>query len=439
MDQYKLVFSGDILPGHDTDEVKARLIQLLGLTPDKVGHLFSGKPVVIKKGLDADKAQAYRRKLAAKGIGIRVESHGAAVPDSAPATQPASTLMLEPLTVPAPTQTPPDHPPGPAPAPIDEMHCPECGHAQPKRTLCINCGLDMPRFLAARAEQEQEAREPDTAAAAASIRTYERAPMYTAHGERPAYFGLSFEGRLSRRSYFTGGCLLMLAFLAILFATSAMGFPKLAIPVAIASVVLAVRLGVLRAHDFNWSGWWMLLSAVPGVNAVFSLLLSFFPGSADDNDYGEKPEPTPWSHAFGALALAVLFPVAIAVMAPSHLAKGLGQFSGQPGPFAGPMSAAPSMNLDGYDPALNDLVMYSLAGCGHCALKRAQFDTLGVRYIEVFIDSDAGANQALQTKLQAIGYQGQGVETPIIEINGTLLVNNPSLDEISKYFYRRRS
>ena len=35
MEQYTLVFSGDILPGNDPEETRARLIALLGVAPEK--------------------------------------------------------------------------------------------------------------------------------------------------------------------------------------------------------------------------------------------------------------------------------------------------------------------------------------------------------------------------------------------------------------------
>lgn len=434
MEQYKLVFSGDILPGNDPDETRARLVALLGVAPDKSARLFSGKPVVIKKGLDADAAQAYRRKLASMGIGVRVELQDNAIPSASPRNAVAS----EPET---PTSITPDTPPEPSLVEIEEMQCPECGQSQPKRTLCMHCGVDMPRILAARAQQKEEAAMPGLMQSTESIRVYDQAPVYTRTPERQPYFGLNFDARMSRRSYFTGWCLMSLAaFVSTMFAVL-VGAAWLMIPVVVVFVVLGLRLSVLRTHDFNWSGWWVLLSFIPIVGVVFSLLLLFFPGSPDDNDFGEKPESASWGHALGALAAIFLVPTAVALIAPAFVAKGMTQFSGQGNPYLegnGEMANV-SMDLEGYDPALNDLVMYSLTTCGYCAQKRAQFDALGVHYIEVFIDTDEGARLALMTKLDAIGYRDRGVGTPTIEINGTILPNNPSLDEIAQHFYRRRT
>jgi uncharacterized membrane protein YhaH (DUF805 family)/glutaredoxin len=444
MEQYKLVFSGDILPGHDPDTVKARLLELLRVPPERAERLFSGKPVVIKKGLDADTAQAYRRKLASMGVGIQVSAADAPAAMPTPPASATPTLALEPMSSPADAdaEAPPPAPGAEASVTAD-MQCPECGRWQPKRTLCLNCGVDMPRILAAREAQAEEARAMRANGgldAAASIRVSEHAPLHEDAPARPPYFGLSFEGRMSRRTYLTAWSLLTTALFLLALPLAVMGAPWLMLPVAVVYLVMALRVSVLRTHDFNWAGWWVLLTLVPLVGVVFSLLLLFFPGSPDENDYGEKPEPTGWGHTLGAVAASVLLPVAVALIAPMFVAQSLSQFSGQPNPYladGGAMSA--SMDLSGYDPALNDLVMYSLTTCGYCAQKRAQFDTLGVHYIEVFIDEDQGALQALQTKLQAQGFGGGAIGTPTIEINGVMLPNNPSLDQIATHFYRRRT
>jgi uncharacterized membrane protein YhaH (DUF805 family)/glutaredoxin len=434
MEQYTLVFSGDILPGNDPEETRARLIALLGVAPEKSARLFSGKPVVIKKGLSADAAQAYRRKLASMGIGVRVEVQNAA-PPTPPAVAPAARAVDTETPVTATSALEPSL------VAIEEMQCPECGQSQPKRTLCMHCGVDMPRILAAREQQKEEAAMPGGFHSMESIRVYDQAPAYTQAPDRPPYFGLNFDARMSRRAYFTGWCLMSLAAFTSMMFIVLIGAKWLAIPVVVVFVVMGLRLSVLRTHDFNWSGWWVLLSFIPVVGVVFSLLLLFFPGSPGDNDFGEKPESASWGHALGALAAMFVVPAAIALIAPAFIAKGVTQFSG-PGNSSlsdnGAMANV-SMDLEGYDPALNDLVMYSLTTCGYCAQKRAQFDALGVHYIEVFIDTDEGARMALMTKLDAIGYRDRGVGTPTIEINGVMLPNNPSLDEIARHFYRRRT
>ena len=78
--------------------------------------------------------------------------------------------------------------------------------------------------------------------------------------------------------------------------------------------------------------------------------------------------------------------------------------------------------------------MYSLTTCGYCAAKRREFDRAGIRYTELFVDTDGDAAESLSRKLAAIGHGGGGVGTPIVEVNGVLLPNNPPMAEIRKHF-----
>ena len=44
-----------------------------------------------------------------------------------------------------------------------------------------------------------------------------------------------------------------------------------------------------RLHDIDYNGWWILLSFVPGINILFILFLSFYPGFKGSNKYGPNP------------------------------------------------------------------------------------------------------------------------------------------------------
>ncbi|KAA3655360.1 MAG: DUF805 domain-containing protein [Proteobacteria bacterium] len=432
MTQYKLVFSGDILPGHDPDQVKAQLLAMLKLAPEQAPRLFSGKRVTLKKGLDAERAQSYRRKLSAMGIGIRVEAERDDTEAPRPATPP-----------PAPIRPPQAAtPPTPAldlvpaePAPATEMDCPECGHHQPRRTLCLNCGCDMPRVLAAREAQAQEAKAGVSDIQHRSLRIHPGdAPVVQAEPAR--LFGADFGGRIGRRSYFAGSMLLTSVLMWIALAGVRMeSFLVLGL-CALVGVFFGIRLSILRCHDFDWRGWWVLITAIPYVGALFSLLLMFFPGSKDDNTYGARPQPTSWGAAVGALVVVV----ASSMLAFSFFAQDIAGAAMRYGDTAGLTSDAGSASglqnaaLRHYDPARDRIVMYSLTTCGYCDQKRAQFDALGVRYREVFIDTDRSAGEAMWAKLRAGGWTSGGVGTPTLEVNGVMLPNNPSLEAMSQHF-----
>jgi hypothetical protein len=54
-----------------------------------------------------------------------------------------------------------------------------------------------------------------------------------------------------------------------------------------ASVVIGVR----RLHDIDWSGWLILLSAIPYVGPIFALVMLFKPGTPGNNRFGPQPNP----------------------------------------------------------------------------------------------------------------------------------------------------
>jgi hypothetical protein len=65
--KYKIVFSGDIQPGHDLISVKARLANSFGVSGAVIDKLFPGKAVLIKGDLTYDNAQLFKMKLEQNG------------------------------------------------------------------------------------------------------------------------------------------------------------------------------------------------------------------------------------------------------------------------------------------------------------------------------------------------------------------------------------
>ncbi len=68
----------------------------------------------------------------------------------------------------------------------------------------------------------------------------------------------------------------------------------------IPALIITIRWGIRRVHDFNVSGWLMLLMFVPYVNSIFQLILILVPGTKGPNPYG--PVPPPNSSAVKVLA-----------------------------------------------------------------------------------------------------------------------------------------
>ena len=83
-DQYQIVFRGDISPGSRLPEVKQRLQALFKMPAERIDSLFTGTPVVLKKGLDQSSAERYRQVLEKAGAvaTVSVVTAEAAAPKS---------------------------------------------------------------------------------------------------------------------------------------------------------------------------------------------------------------------------------------------------------------------------------------------------------------------------------------------------------------------
>ncbi|MBL8489092.1 MAG: hypothetical protein JNK22_18660 [Rhodocyclaceae bacterium] len=308
---YQIVFFGETLPGRDGRLARRDLAAMFKLDPDRAGRVFSGKRVILKKGLTAERAMQYRLRFEAMGLRVRLEAVPVPVAVAGSAAPAGNPVRLP--------RRPPDAATEVRPVPATglpgegETRCPRCGEVQPRRTLCRACSVDMPRFaVAARAEGPRPVAR-DIALGAGAF------PAGTARIE-PAE-------RRGRRGYLPG--------------------------------VLAV-----------------LLATVAGFFLVARL-------------------------------------------------------EGAASPAAAAVTAAKA-----FDPDRDRIVMYSLTTCGYCLEKRREFDRTGIQYSELFLDTDAAAMEGLNRKLAQAGHPGGGVGTPVVEVNGVLLPNNPSMAEIARHFRR---
>lgn len=126
----------------------------------------------------------------------------------------------------------------------------------------------------------------------------------------------STKGRLGRVRYLTfsmGYTLIFYLVIAVMFgilaATGMMKNPVATTVVTVITYVLMIGFGltlsIRRAHDFNKSGWWALLSLVPVANLFFL----FVPGTDGENAYGKKTPPNR-----GGLVILVVGLVVVAII-----------------------------------------------------------------------------------------------------------------------------
>lgn len=323
----RIILTGEVLPGHRAEEVVVALAKRLKTTEEKAAGLLAGRETVVKRNVPAAEVERYLRALSGAGAGVRHEPMPAA---SAP---PAGVTPVG-MSVPAAAPKPPPPPVSAAeplslvpPAPAIEMECPQCGHAQPKRTLCLKCGCDMPRVLAA----QTQAKEAPVPAVESSVWTSPRARLEDMEEVEftPPIFGLSLSGRIGRLRYLAYVWPLIAAiivgfFLGIFMMTRhpVLGF-AIMLPLMLAAFWMSIRYMALRLHDVNRSSKWILavivLSAAvgalqsPGLATVYSVLswigmlaLMAWPGSPEHNDYGWPCGPNTFWVKVGAAIFIVL-------------------------------------------------------------------------------------------------------------------------------------
>ncbi|MDQ7988926.1 MAG: DUF805 domain-containing protein [Candidatus Dactylopiibacterium sp.] len=427
--RFRITFRGELLPGADPAAAREHARQMLGLDAARLDAFFSGRLVVLKRGLDAAALAPYLERLSAAGLSVQAEAEteaGAASP-AAPAAvrEPATPLPPPPAAqTPGPVTPAADAPPPPP----DDITCPRCGERQPRRTLCRGCALDIPRYLAAQAGIDAERRAEANAAREAALIERGLRPLPHDDEARVALLGFSFHGRMRRRTYLLAGalqfCVLLLALHFLLFVATHVASAPLLIALLVigtpAVLVWSLRLVALRCHDLGWSGWCSLLVLVPVVNLAAWLVLLLLPGQKHDNDYGPRPPPTPWLFAIAGVVVSIVLGI-VSNQRLNTPDNGLVQVMRD----APATPAAPA----GRYAAHNRVVMYSLTTCPWCREKREQLTAAGVPFTELFLDTDVAAMRAFEARLREAGHRG-GVGTPSFEINGELLLNNPPLDVV---------
>ena len=106
---YQIIVTGELMEGTYLPDVKTKLAALFNTPAERLDPLFSGKRVVIKKGLGEDAAQKYQ--AAVQGAGLRCVAEAmaveappapAAVASAGPSLAPVGTILVDAPSVAAP-------------------------------------------------------------------------------------------------------------------------------------------------------------------------------------------------------------------------------------------------------------------------------------------------------------------------------------------------
>ena len=96
---FNVVFRGEILPGHNLADVKARFAQLFKMDAAKAEGFFGGKALALKA--NCDRATADKFKIVLEQAGAAVEIRAAAAPQTAPSPAPEAKPVAAPAAVPS--------------------------------------------------------------------------------------------------------------------------------------------------------------------------------------------------------------------------------------------------------------------------------------------------------------------------------------------------
>jgi uncharacterized membrane protein YhaH (DUF805 family) len=318
--QVRLVFAGELLEGHSLEQVKRLFGEMFKLEGDRLAAVFSGKRTVLKREIGREDGERYVARLRKLGMQVLVEPLDDGLPGLKPLPAAAGAVpapALQPMAAPAATLALQEL--------AEEVQCPNCGERQPKKfVLCRKCTTDIPRALAAKAEDAERARAERLAARQEASGRYAPPGADVEGGysggevDPPPFASLSLEGRYGRATYVNTWGVAMLAIM-VAGVVSAVLVPLLGMLVIVpmglaglAMLVWGIRVNVLRLHDFNRSGWWLLLTLIPYLGVLVNIVLALWPGHAEENDYGPKPKR---GNMVLAIAIIVLSFVGVGVMA----------------------------------------------------------------------------------------------------------------------------
>jgi hypothetical protein len=91
---YSLIFRGDLIAGFTAGDVKANLARLFKSSPQAVEKLFSGRPLVLRKGLSRAQAEQFQATLAKVGAQVNLKSEGGPE-ETPPVPEPSQTPQPE--------------------------------------------------------------------------------------------------------------------------------------------------------------------------------------------------------------------------------------------------------------------------------------------------------------------------------------------------------
>lgn len=148
-DTCKVVFYGELQQGFDLEQVLEAFSEKFGLSKEKARKLFKAdKEVVLKGGLDEERAMKYQTILEKIGLVVRIDGLKPAISTSGLSLEPLEKTDDEATMVMDSSRLA---------ASIKE--CPKCGSTNMQDGECRDCGVIVEKYLAKLARNEENTEE----------------------------------------------------------------------------------------------------------------------------------------------------------------------------------------------------------------------------------------------------------------------------------------
>ncbi len=422
---YRVLISGRTVSGRPLAEISDQVGAAFKLQGDQLAQMLCGRPVTVVKSATGAVAEQWLVRLRS----LDLEAIKQALNPVAP---------VAPAVPAAPANATAESLPPVAVATVAEVVCPKCDEAQPKRTLCRQCRLDMPRYEQAQQQAAEEAQAERLATP--QTRSYGpiQGPRVAADIDGASLVGIGFDGRLGRLDYLASGFIATAIWLAGVLLAVNTGQLFIAGLGIFIGLVYAVRCLALRLHDAGHTGWLSLIAAVPIIGVLMTLALFFIPGSRDDNDYGAPPHTGGGKRLLISLVVVgLMFATAFkqVTRSPENVLKFARALT------VGTDRMAPPNDEDDEDEgntmppvtryaASNQVDLYVMPGCGSCDQMHGWLRANGIQPAVYNVDGDPQAAARLH---EILGGGAQHIMLPVLQVNGEVLPGNPGIDLVHNH------
>jgi|TARA_Y100000310_G_C19974365_1_gene486915 uncharacterized membrane protein YhaH (DUF805 family) len=103
----------------------------------------------------------------------------------------------------------------------------------------------------------------------------------------------NFNGRASRQEYWMFFLFNMIFAFVAAFLDGFLGLGFLYILYALGLFIPGLAVGIRRLHDVGKSGWWLLITLIPLIGAIWILILLCTDSNPGENGFGPSPKVAP--------------------------------------------------------------------------------------------------------------------------------------------------